>query len=78
MSQISLSDLNAADEAGFVAALANVVEYSPWIAEQLAQAGYKARVMGWSGPGTNRPAGPLAGVLLIAPVSPGLESGRGS
>jgi 2-oxo-4-hydroxy-4-carboxy-5-ureidoimidazoline decarboxylase len=36
MSQISLSDLNAADEAGFVAALANVVEYSPWIAEQLA------------------------------------------
>ncbi|MGY3290221.1 OHCU decarboxylase [Bradyrhizobium sp. LM3.6] len=36
MSQISLSDLNAADEAGFVAALANVVEYSPWIAGQLA------------------------------------------
>jgi 2-oxo-4-hydroxy-4-carboxy-5-ureidoimidazoline decarboxylase len=36
MSQISLADLNAADEANFVAALANVVEYSPWIAEQLA------------------------------------------
>ncbi|MCK1705128.1 2-oxo-4-hydroxy-4-carboxy-5-ureidoimidazoline decarboxylase [Bradyrhizobium sp. 146] len=36
MSQISLSDLNAADEADFVAALANVVEYSPWIAGQLA------------------------------------------
>ncbi|WP_038974483.1 2-oxo-4-hydroxy-4-carboxy-5-ureidoimidazoline decarboxylase, partial [Bradyrhizobium genomosp. III] len=36
MSQISLSDLNAASKADFVAALANVVEYSPWIAEQLA------------------------------------------
>lgn len=36
MSQISLADLNAADEANFVEALANVVEYSPWIAEQLA------------------------------------------
>jgi 2-oxo-4-hydroxy-4-carboxy-5-ureidoimidazoline decarboxylase len=36
MSQISLSDLNAAEEADFVAALANVVEYSPWIAGQLA------------------------------------------
>jgi len=36
MSQIPLADLNAADKAGFVAALANVVEYSPWIAEKLA------------------------------------------
>lgn len=36
MSQISLSDLNAAAEADFVATLGNVVEYSPWIAEQLA------------------------------------------
>jgi len=36
MSQISLSDLNDAAKADFVAALANVVEYSPWIAEQLA------------------------------------------
>ena len=36
MSQISLADLNAADKADFVAALANVVEYSPWIAEKLA------------------------------------------
>lgn len=36
MSQISLADLNAASKADFVAALANVVEYSPWIAEQLA------------------------------------------
>src|SRR5215831_351318 len=37
MSQISLAALNAADKAGFVAALANVVEYSPWIAEKLAE-----------------------------------------
>lgn len=36
MSQISLSDLNAADNADFVATLGNVVEHSPWIAEQLA------------------------------------------
>ncbi|MGX1165579.1 2-oxo-4-hydroxy-4-carboxy-5-ureidoimidazoline decarboxylase [Bradyrhizobium sp. USDA 372] len=36
MSQISLGDLNAASTADFVAVLANVVEYSPWIAEQLA------------------------------------------
>ncbi|MBR0826329.1 2-oxo-4-hydroxy-4-carboxy-5-ureidoimidazoline decarboxylase [Bradyrhizobium manausense] len=36
MSQVSLSDLNAADKADFVAALANVVEYSPWIAEGIA------------------------------------------
>ena len=36
MPQISLADLNAASRADFVAALANVVEYSPWIAEQLA------------------------------------------
>ena len=36
MPQISLADLNAAGKAEFVAALANVVEYSPWIAEQLA------------------------------------------
>ena len=36
MPQISLADLNAAAKADFVAALANVVEYSPWIAEQLA------------------------------------------
>ncbi|OAF18507.1 2-oxo-4-hydroxy-4-carboxy-5-ureidoimidazoline decarboxylase [Bradyrhizobium neotropicale] len=36
MSQVALSDLNAASQAEFVAALANVVEYSPWIAEQVA------------------------------------------
>lgn len=36
MSKVSLADLNAASSHDFVAALANVVEYSPWIAEQLA------------------------------------------
>jgi 2-oxo-4-hydroxy-4-carboxy-5-ureidoimidazoline decarboxylase len=38
MSQISLSDLNACSKAEFVAHLANVFEYSPWIAEQAANA----------------------------------------
>ncbi|WP_298243815.1 2-oxo-4-hydroxy-4-carboxy-5-ureidoimidazoline decarboxylase [uncultured Bradyrhizobium sp.] len=36
MPKISLAELNAASKADFVAVLANVVEYSPWIAEQLA------------------------------------------
>jgi 2-oxo-4-hydroxy-4-carboxy-5-ureidoimidazoline decarboxylase len=38
MSQKSLSDLNACSEVDFVAALANIFEYSPWIAEQVASA----------------------------------------
>ncbi|PDT88212.1 OHCU decarboxylase [Bradyrhizobium sp. Y36] len=37
MPKISLVELNAASKADFVAVLANVVEYSPWIAEQLAE-----------------------------------------
>src|SRR3954451_24821316 len=37
MAQISLAALNTADRADFVTALSNVVEYSPWIAEQLAE-----------------------------------------
>lgn len=37
MSKISLANLNAASKADFVAALANIVEYSPWLAEQLAE-----------------------------------------
>ncbi|MDB5311414.1 MAG: hypothetical protein JWO38_5616, partial [Gemmataceae bacterium] len=45
------------------------------VADRLAHHGLNARVMGWSGPGTNRPAGPLAGLVLIAPVAPGPESG---
>jgi 2-oxo-4-hydroxy-4-carboxy-5-ureidoimidazoline decarboxylase len=36
MSQVSLSDLNEASATDFVAALANVFEHSPWIAEQAA------------------------------------------
>ncbi len=36
MPQIALSDLNTIGKAEFVAALANVVEYSPWIAETIA------------------------------------------
>jgi 2-oxo-4-hydroxy-4-carboxy-5-ureidoimidazoline decarboxylase len=36
MSQISISELNACDKAAFVAALANIFEHSPWIAEQAA------------------------------------------
>ncbi|MGY4513378.1 2-oxo-4-hydroxy-4-carboxy-5-ureidoimidazoline decarboxylase [Bradyrhizobium sp. USDA 3650] len=36
MSQIALSDLNAASFDDFVAVLENVVEYSPWIAQEAA------------------------------------------
>jgi 2-oxo-4-hydroxy-4-carboxy-5-ureidoimidazoline decarboxylase len=36
MSRKTLSDLNACSKDDFVAALANVFEYSPWIAEQVA------------------------------------------
>jgi len=36
MSQKKLSDLNACSKYDFVAALANIFEYSPWIAEQAA------------------------------------------
>jgi 2-oxo-4-hydroxy-4-carboxy-5-ureidoimidazoline decarboxylase len=36
MSQKTLADLNACSKDAFVAALANIFEYSPWIAEQAA------------------------------------------
>src|ERR1700681_2988397 len=36
MSQRTLADLNACSSSDFVAALANIFEYSPWIAEQAA------------------------------------------
>jgi 2-oxo-4-hydroxy-4-carboxy-5-ureidoimidazoline decarboxylase len=36
MSQITLAELNACSQDEFVAALANIFEYSPWIAEQAA------------------------------------------
>jgi len=38
MSQTTLADLNARSKEDFVAALANIFEYSPWIAEQAASA----------------------------------------
>jgi 2-oxo-4-hydroxy-4-carboxy-5-ureidoimidazoline decarboxylase len=38
MSQKTLADLNACSKADFVAALANIFEYSPWIAEKAADA----------------------------------------
>src|SRR3979490_1044879 len=38
MSQKALTDLNASSKDDFVAALANIFEYSPWIAEQAASA----------------------------------------
>jgi 2-oxo-4-hydroxy-4-carboxy-5-ureidoimidazoline decarboxylase len=38
MSQKALADLNASSKADFVAALANIFEYSPWIAERAASA----------------------------------------
>src|ERR1700694_5611066 len=38
MSQESLADLNAYSKGDFVAALANIFEHSPWIAEQVASA----------------------------------------
>ena len=38
MSQKTLSDLNACSKDDFVAALANIFEYSPWIAQQVASA----------------------------------------
>src|SRR5882672_9071208 len=37
MAQITLAELNACSKADFVAALANIFEYSPWIAEQAAE-----------------------------------------
>ena len=38
MSQPTIADLNACSQADFVAALANIFEHSPWIAEQAAAA----------------------------------------
>ncbi len=40
------------------------------VADRLTRQGYQARVMNWSGPGTNKPAAPLAGLVLIAPLAP--------
>src|ERR1700739_1472417 len=38
MSEKSLAELNACSKEDFVAALANIFEYSPWIAEKAADA----------------------------------------
>src|SRR5450432_656195 len=38
MAQTTIADLNACNKADFVAALGNIFEYSPWIAEQAAAA----------------------------------------
>lgn len=38
MSQKPLAELNACSQSDFVATLANIFEYSPWIAEQIAEA----------------------------------------
>src|SRR5258708_12064052 len=38
MSQKAIADLNACSKADFVAALANIFEFSPWIAEEAAAA----------------------------------------
>ena len=65
MSQKTLSDLNACSKDDFVAALANIFEYSPWIAEQAASArpfaGVNAAVRGDEGGGRSRAARASAG-----------------
>lgn len=45
------------------------------VVDQLAHQGFNARTMGWSGPGTNKPTGPLSGLILLASTHPGPESG---
>ncbi len=37
--------------------------------------GFKPKLLGWSGPGTIKPSGPLAGLVLLAPLAAGPESG---
>ena len=37
MSTISLDELNAANEQGFVGALSNIYEHAPWVAETAAR-----------------------------------------
>jgi acyl transferase domain-containing protein/acyl carrier protein len=39
------------------------------VSDHLAHQGYNTRVMGWSGPGANKPTAPLAGVVLVAPLT---------
>ena len=44
------------------------------VADQFAARDFRTKVLSWSGPGTVRPNGPLSGLVLIAPISPGPES----
>ncbi len=50
-------------------------DFTEQVAEQLAQLGLNSRVMGWSGPGAQKPSGPLSGLILLAPIAPGPDSG---
>jgi NAD(P)-dependent dehydrogenase (short-subunit alcohol dehydrogenase family)/catechol 2,3-dioxygenase-like lactoylglutathione lyase family enzyme len=45
------------------------------VADLLAALDFNTKVFGWTLPGTVKPAGPLNGLVLIAPVAPGPESG---
>jgi acyl transferase domain-containing protein/NAD(P)-dependent dehydrogenase (short-subunit alcohol dehydrogenase family)/acyl carrier protein len=45
------------------------------VVEEFARQGFAARAMAWPGPGTTRPAGPVVGLVLLAPVAPGPDSG---
>ena len=50
-------------------------DFTEQVAEQLALLGLNSRVMGWSGPGAQKPSGPLSGLILLAPIAPGPDSG---
>jgi acyl transferase domain-containing protein/acyl carrier protein len=45
------------------------------VIDLLAGHGFKPKLFGWSGPGTVKPGGTLAGLVLFAPVAPGPDSG---
>jgi acyl transferase domain-containing protein/NAD(P)-dependent dehydrogenase (short-subunit alcohol dehydrogenase family)/acyl carrier protein len=45
------------------------------VVDRLTARDFNTKVFGWSGPGTVKPGGPLTGLVLIAPVAPGPESG---
>ncbi|HEV3439043.1 MAG TPA: SDR family NAD(P)-dependent oxidoreductase [Gemmata sp.] len=45
------------------------------VADLLAAQDFNIKVFGWSGPGTVKPSGPLSGLVLLAPLTTGLESG---
>jgi NAD(P)-dependent dehydrogenase (short-subunit alcohol dehydrogenase family)/acyl carrier protein len=45
------------------------------VADQLAALDFNVKVFGWSGPGQVKPSGPLSGLVLLAPLAPGADSG---